>query len=195
MAKGGRPGATHARAIENMNEAQLTREIAKAQRTIDRNQAKIDSIGNAFNAQTANMREQYPLGAGGLSRSQAQKYTGKLSAQAAKQGREMTAAINNRDAAQKRLSSLQKAQKQVKGTGKTVAQLQSQATQSTPRGKGMKWTTAQKETYSGGTLRPRILKSGAYEIRGRSIMRVYKNGVEIGRATKLADAKAIAERN
>ena len=195
MAKSGRPLATNARAIENMNETQLAREISKTQRAIDRSQSKIDAIVGRSQAEDAAMREAFPLGAGGMTKGQAQAYAGKLSERSARQGRELSKAIDDRDSAQKRLANLQKAQKQVKGTGKTQSQLQKEAAQKKTGESTLKWTTAQKEVYSGGSLKPRILKSGPYEIRGKSLMRVFKNGIEIGRTTSLAEAKAIAERH
>ena len=193
MAKGGRPAATHARAIENMNETQLAREISSAQKKIDSAQNKINQITGKASAQDAAMREAFPLGAGGLSSSQAQKYAGRLSENAAKQGRELTKAVNARDSAQKRLDTLKNAQKRVKGTGKTlkeVGKAESNAPKST-----MKWKTTQKEQRIGSSLQPRVMQSGDFQIVGKGFMRVYKNGAEIGRATSLSAAKAIAERN
>lgn len=68
MAKSGRPLATNARAIENMNETQLAREISKTQRAIDRSQSKIDAIVGRSQAEDAAMREAFPLGAGGMTK-------------------------------------------------------------------------------------------------------------------------------
>ena len=193
MAKSGRPAATNARAIENMNETQLAREISKTQNTIDREQNKINSIVGQSQAEDFAMRGAFPLGAGGMSTAQANKYVGKLSEQSAKRGRELSKAIDNRDSAQKRLNNLKNAQKKVKGTGKTLSQLQSE---SKPKPTGnMKWKTVQKSERTSTGFKPRIIRSGAYEIRGNSILNVFKDGVQIGRASSLSEAKAIAERN
>lgn len=182
--------ATNARSVENMNGAQLDKEIAKTKAEIAAATKQRAAIGSAASAIDADMREAFPLGTAGLDRKAANKIAGKLAERSAAEGKKLSAAIDRQRNAEKRLETLQKARKEVGNSGKTQKQLRE-----APKAKGsMKWSTAQKESYSGGVLKPRILKSGNFEIRGKSILKVYHNGNHIGTASSLSAAKQIAEK-
>lgn len=180
---------TNARFVENMNAAQLDIEIDKTKRKLAAAAKQREAVSSSA-ASDAALREAFPLGTGGFSRAQANKMAGSLAEKSASDGRKLSSAIDNQRTAEKRLDILQNARKQVGNSGKTVKQM-SEA----PKAKGtMKWTTAQKESYSGGVLKPRILKSGSYEIRGKNVLKVYVDGKHIGTASSLSAAKLIAER-
>lgn len=188
--------ATQATQIENMNEAQLRKEIAKTKGKLTRLQAQRTKLSKP-SATAAAMQQAFPLSAGTASTSsQLQKFTGKLAAQTLKQATALTKVIDDQNDATKRLNNLQSALTQVKGTGQTLKQIQqaqtAQAAASNPVTR--KWTTVQKQAYSNGSLKPRILKSGEYEIRGTSVLTIWKNGQQIGGAASLSQAKAIVER-
>lgn len=186
---GGGQTPTNARSVENMNAAQLDLEIAKAKREYAAASKQRETISASAFAADADLREAFPLGTAGLSRTQANRMAGRLAEKSASNGRALSAALDRQKTAEKRLDILQNARKQVGSTGKTTKQLQE-----APKAKGtMKWSTAQKESYSGGVLKPRILKSGSFEIRGKSVLRVYANGKHIGTANSLSAAKRIAE--
>jgi len=191
----GVPGQTptKARDIENMNEAQLNIEIGKAKRSLASATRQRAAASASASASNADMREAFPLGTAGLSRSAANKISGRLSEQSVSIGGKLSAAMEKQQSAEKRIQLLQSAKDRVKGTGKTLKELRQGNSAS---GKStMKWSTAQKESYSGGALKPRIIKSGSYEIRGSSVLRVYHNGQQIGTASSLATAKSIAEKH
>lgn len=182
--------ATNARAIENMNGAQLDKEIKKAKAELDAATKQRAALNSEANAIGADMREAFPLGAGGLGRDAANKISGKLAERSAATGKKLSAVIDRQQAAEKRLENLRTARKEVGNSGKTQKQLREAPKTKTT----MKWSTSQKESYSGGVLKPRILKSGNFEIRGKAVLKVYHNGKHIGTASSLSAAKQIAEK-
>lgn len=185
MTIGGRGGATHARNVENMNNAQLNAEIRKAKGKITAAQSARESA-SAMTARERALQEAFPLGAGGFSRTEANRMTGKMAESALSRGVKLETAIKQEQTAKKRLDVLTAEKNRRKSTSST-ASVQTSST--------MKWKTTQKQSMSGGSLKPRVISSGAYEIRGTSVLRVYHNGVLIGSTSSLQAAKAIAEKH
>jgi hypothetical protein len=182
--------ATNARAVENMNGAQLDKEIEKTKAELAAATVQRAAAGAEASAVGADMREAFPLGTAGLDRRSANKIAGNMAERSVSAAKKLAASIDRQHNAEKRLETLQRARKEVGNSGKTQKQLRE-----TPKTKGtMKWSIAQKESYSGGVLKPRILKSGSFEIRGKSVLKVYHNGSHIGTAATLSAAKQIAER-
>lgn len=104
-----------------------------------------------------------------------------------------TSAYDKKQSAQNRLSELQKAKKQVSGTGKTQSQLSKSA--ATKSGDALKWKTTNKGGYtSDGGYMSKEISAGSYKIRGSSgVFRIYDGSKQIGGASKLSDAKAFVE--
>lgn len=185
---------TNARDIGNMNEAQIDREIAKQQRII----ASAQNSRAKYSSQTAEERalqEQYPLGSGGLSRSAAERLSGRLGDQALNRGRNLEQAIQRQNTAENRLEQLRDAKNEIHNTGMTRNEMREAQRVGSREQSTMTWKTTQKQERVGASLKPRVISSGNYEIRGTSILRVYRDGKQIGTASKLADAKDIAERD
>lgn len=184
---------TNARRVENMNEAQIKMEIAREQRTI---KAAENAMRNNDITQTARskaMREAFPLGAGGGRLEEFRKSAEKD----ARMAQRYAEANERKNAAQIRLENLKSAQKQIAGTGKTQRQVteEKRAAAVKSAGSTMKWTTTNKGGWSNGGYTPKTIKSGSFEIKGSSGMfTVYENGKQVGRTSKLSEAKAIAER-
>lgn len=179
--------ATHARAIENMNEAQLNKEIKREQSRLNsakRTESKVlRSIDRSFS-------EAFPLGSGGLKKSEANRIVGKESVSSLNKSSKVAQAIKNQESAQRRLDALEKAKKAVKGTGKTLKQISQEKMKATPQ--TMKWTqTKEKGQFGNVTVR----KSGDITIRSTGGSHfIYKNGKRVGMTSKLSDAKSLAER-
>ena len=187
--------ATNARDINNMNEAQIDKEIKKAERQLHSAERQYEkNIGESANSKA--MRDAFPLGSGGLTKSDAERFAANVSERELARSKRVVEAIQKREAAKKRIERLNAAKGKVKGTNKTVNQLEkekaeqrSKSTQTT-----MKWSISQKsERTANGGLKPRIIKSGDYEIRGNSILHVMHAGKEIGVASSLKGAKELAE--
>lgn len=109
---------TNAKAIENMNEAQLDIEIAKQQKIID----SADRV-------MGNTPKQENIGAiplGQLTRGKTQAQKDKIIERSVNQVKKYTDAYDKKEAAETRLKSLQKAKKEVSGTGKTQKDLLSE---------------------------------------------------------------------
>lgn len=113
---------TKAKDIENMNEPQLKQEIKKAQRKLNKANSEYQQYSKV-SAQEQALRETFPLGTGGLSRIQSEKYSGKLAERALERGKKLEQAINNRKDAENRIKMLNSALKDVKGTDKTQKQI------------------------------------------------------------------------
>ena len=188
--------ATNAKAIENMNEAQLDKEIAKTQQEIDYYDRVMDRNSLETEEQRA-MREAFPLGAGYTTAAQQRKQA-EANERDVKKAVAYTDAYDAKKAAETRLDSLNKAKSVVKGTGKTSNQIREERAkkivESTP--KTLSWTTTQKGGWSNGGYAPKIIKAGNIEIHGSGgLYTIFKDGKQVGRTDKLAKAKAWAERN
>lgn len=156
--------ATRAVQIENMNEAQLNKEIAKAERVIDRAERQMEKSGQ----QTAlgrGLSEQFPLGVGGdgwtaARRRQFNRDTERTVRNAA----DFTKAMQDRDNAQNRLNQLNKALEDVKGTGKTQSQIREERVQKEVRDtkSTLRWKTVQQSSFNGSSYTPKIIKAGDY---------------------------------
>lgn len=188
--------ATNARSIENMNEAQLDKEISKLQGKI-KNLDSSMSRSLEESGYSKSMREAFPLSSGGDGWSKAGR---------SRQGKERTASLKKaknyvdaraqKETAAKRLSELQKAKKQVSGTGKTQSQLSKSAKAAAAKsGNTLKWKTTNKGGYTAdGGYMSKEISAGSYKIRGSSgVFRIYDGSKQIGGASKLSDAKAFVE--
>lgn len=162
--------ATNARSIENMNEAQLDKEIARTKK-------KIGSYDKA------------------MSESQKRTQFERMD-RVVDKAVSFTSAYDKKQSAQSRLSELQKAKKQVSGTGKTQSQLSKSAKAAAAKsGDALKWKTTNKGGYtSDGGYMSKEISAGSYKIRGSSgFFQIYDGSKQIGGASKLSDAKAFVE--
>lgn len=135
---------TNAKVIENMNEAQLDIEIAKQQKIID----SADRV-------MGNTPKQENIGAiplGQLTRGKTQAQKDKIIERSVNQVKKYTDAYDKKEAAETRLKSLQKAKKEVSGTGKTQKDLLSEKKKQAAKSSGDWKSTRTKEgtTYSQG---------------------------------------------
>ena len=188
--------ATKSVNIENMNEAQLDKEIAKAERQIERAEKTMEANGQT--AADKARQEAFPLGVGGdgwtaQRRRQETRNIERSVSRAAK----YTEAYENKKAAETRLKSLRNAKDKVAGTGKTLSQIKneeiSKAVKETP--KTLKWKTVQKGGFSNGGYSPKIIQAGSFEIRGSDGMySIFENGKLLGRTDKLSKAKTYVEK-
>lgn len=189
--------ATNARFIENMNEAQLKDEIARAKRDITRAEKTMDKNSITNTAEARAMREAFPLGYGGKTEKQIAQM-GKMNERDAHKAKTYTEAYSEKKSAETRIDKLEKALNQVKGTGKTQKEIRSektkQAVESAP--KSLAWKTTSKGGYtSNGGYHPKIIKAGNFEIHGSSgYYSIYRDGKQVGSTNKLSTAKAYAER-
>lgn len=188
--------ATNARNIENMNEAQLDKEISKLQDKIQNLDASMSKNLEESGYSKA-MRDAFPLSSGGAGWSTAGKTIQERERTASlKKAKNYVDARTQKDAATKKLSVLQKAKKQVSGTGKTQSQLSKSAKAAvTKSGNTLKWKTTNKGGYTAdGGYMSKEISAGSYKIRGSSgVFRIYDGSRQIGGASKLSDAKAFVE--
>lgn len=176
-AKGRRDGyalsgqaATNARNVENMNEAQLDKEIARTKK-------KIGSYDKA------------------MSESQKRTQFERMD-RVVDKAVSYTSAYDKKQSAQSRLSELQKAKKQVSGTGKTQSELVAKAKSAAVKSSNaLKWKTTNKGGYTAdGGYMSKEISSGDFKIRGSSgVFSIYDGSKRIGGASKLSDAKAFVE--
>lgn len=188
--------ATNARSIENMNEAQLDKEISKLQDKI-KNLDSSMSRSLEESGYSKSMREAFPLSSGGDGWSKAGRSRQEKERTASlKKAKNYVDARAQKETAAKRLSELKKAKKQVSGTGKTQSQLSKSAkAAATKSGDALKWKTTNKGGYtSDGGYMSKEISAGIYKIRGSSgVFRIYDGSKQIGGASKLSDAKAFVE--
>lgn len=188
--------ATNARSIENMNEAQLDKEISKLQDKIKNLDASM-SRNLEESGYSKSMREAFPLSSGGDGWSKAGRSRQEKERTASlKKAKNYVDARAQKETAAKKLSELQKAKKQVSGTGKTQSQLSKSAkAAATKSGDALKWKTTNKGGYmSDGGYMSKEISAGSYKIRGSSgVFRIYDGSKQIGGASKLSDAKAFVE--
>lgn len=188
--------ATNARSIENMNEAQLDKEISKLQDKIKNLDASM-SRSLEESGYSKSMREAFPLSSGGDGWSKAGRSRQEKERTASlKKAKNYVDARAQKETTAKRLSELQKAKKQVSGTGKTQSQLSKSAkAAATKSGDALKWKTTNKGGYtSDGGYMSKEISAGSYKIRGSSgVFRIYDGSKQIGGASKLSDAKAFVE--
>ena len=189
---------TKARDIENMNEAQLDKEIKDAKANISRVE-KIMSKNNIINTADAKaMQKAFPLGVGGDGWSaERTKARNKGLERDAVKAKAYTEAYTKKETFETRLKNLEKAKKKVAGTGKTSKQIreenQTRAIKNTV--KTLKWKTTQKGGWSNGGYKPKIISAGEFEIHGSAgLYSIFKNGNLLGRTDKLSKAKAYVER-
>ena len=184
---------TKAIQIENMNEAQLKREIAKSNKKLERLQKTMNANlgGNTPN-----------VGLIPLNQLNGYNYKTKNSAEARRKAdKQMTSTVNKAvaqtkakteyDAEKKHNDALNKALNTVKGTGKTINQIKDEKLANVAKNSTIKW---EKSTQKGQFGNVTVRKSGDFEIRttgGTSF--IYKNGKQIGMTNKLKDATAFVE--
>lgn len=166
--------ATNARNIENMNESQLDKEIARAKK-------KIGSYDKA------------------MSESQKRTQFERMD-RVVDKAVSFTSAYDKKQSAQNRLSELQKAKKQVSGTDKTQSELAAKAKNTAKKNalkssNSLKWKTTNKGGYTAdGGYMSKEISAGSYKIRGSGgVFRIYDGSKQIGGASKLSDAKAFVE--
>lgn len=166
--------ATKARNVENMNEAQLNKEIARTKK-------KIGSYDKA------------------MSESQKRTQFERMD-RVVDKAVSFTSAYDKKQSAQNRLSELQKAKKQVSGTGKTQSELAAKAKNTAKKNAlkssdSLKWKTTNNGGYTAdGGYMSKEISAGSYKIRGSSgVFRIYDGSKQIGGASKLSDAKAFVE--
>lgn len=196
--KAGEQKPTNARAIENMNEAQIDKEIRASERAIERAEKTMTANNVAGQSSERALQEAFPLGAGGDGWSAARRRQNRQAiTKNVNMAKKYSEASNKKAAEEKRLKALQEAKKQVHGTGKTQAQIREDAARKAVANapKTMKWKTTQKGGWANGGYSPKIISSGDIEIRsfGGSYL-IYKSGKQVGSASKLGLAKAYAER-
>lgn len=188
--------ATNARNIENMNEAQLDKEISKIQDKIKNLDASM-SRNLEESGYSKSMRESFPLSSGGDGWSKAGRSRQEKERTASlKKAKNYVDARAQKETAAKRLSELQKAKRKVSGTGKTQSQLSKSAkAAATKSGDALKWKTTNKGGYTAdGGYMSKEISAGSYKIRGSSgVFRIYDGSKQIGGASKLSDAKAFVE--
>lgn len=189
---------TKARDIENMNEAQLDKEIKDARANISRAE-KIMGKNNITNTADAKaMQDAFPLGVGGDGWSaERTKARNKGLERDVVKAKAYTEAYTQKETSETRLKNLENAKKQVAGTGKTLKQIreekQTQAIKNTA--KTLTWKTTQKGGWVNGAYKPKIISAGEFEIHGSDgLYSIFKNGTLLGRTDKLSKAKAYVER-
>jgi hypothetical protein len=162
---------TNAKSVENMNEAQLGKEISRIKKRI----GSYDKVMAESQKRTQFERMDRIV-------DKATSYT---------------SAYSKKQSAEKKLTALQKAKKQVSGTGKTQSQLsrETRAAAIKNNSGALKWKTTNKGGYTqdGGYMSKEI-SAGGFKIRGSSgVFRIYDGSKQIGGASKLSDAKAFVE--
>lgn len=135
---------TKAKFIDKMNEAQLDIEIAKQ-----------ESIIKSANRAMGNTPKSENIGAiplGQLTRGKTQAQKDKIIERSVNQAKKYTDAYDKKETAETRLKSLQKAKKEVSGTGKTQKDLLSEKKKQAAKSSGDWKSTRTKEgtTYSQG---------------------------------------------
>lgn len=125
-----------------------------------------------------------------------QNHTGKRAHHKPEESKKLCGCSHTKRSRRKKLSVLQKAKKQVSGTGKTQSQLSKSAKAAvTKSGNTLKWKTTNKGGYTAdGGYMSKEISAGSYKIRGSSgVFRIYDGSKQIGGASKLSDAKAFVE--
>lgn len=180
---------TKAKFMDKMNEAQLDIEIAKQ-----------ESIIKSANRAMGNTPKSENIGAiplGQLTRGKTQAQKGRIIERDLNQSVKFTDAYNRRERAQRELDALQKAKKEVAGTGKTQRELREEKTKKavSETQSTLKWKQTQKGGWSNGGYSPKVISAGEFKISGSSGMyTIWKNGKQYGTVDKLSTAKVIAER-
>lgn len=188
--------ATNARSIENMNEAQLDKEISKLQDKIKNLDASM-SRNLEESGYSKSMREAFPLSSGGDGWSKSGRSRQEKERTASlKKAKNYVDARAQKETATKKLSELQKAKKQISGTGKTQSELAAKAKSAAVKSSdALKWKTTNKGGYTAdGGYSSKEISAGGFKIRGSSgYYTVYDGAKQIGGASKLSDAKAFVE--
>lgn len=190
--------ATNTKIIDNMNEAQLDREIEKAEAIIDRAQKTMNKNNISNTAEAKAMQEAFPLGVGGDGWSQERiKARNRGLERDARKAKEFSDAYSQKKSAETRLKALKNAKEKVKGTGKTLEEIKRENTKKavaeTP--KTLSWKTTQKGGWDKGAYKPKIIKADNVEIHGTDgFYTIFVDGVKKGNTNKLSTAKAYAEK-
>lgn len=181
---------TKAKFIDKMNEAQLDIEIAKQ-----------ESIIKSANRAMGNTPKSENIGAiplGQLTRGKTQAQKDKIIERSTSQAKKYTDAYEKKKSAERTLKNLQKAKKEVTGTGKTQKELkeeQKKKMQSSTQ-QTLKWQTTSKGGWSNGGYSPKVIKAGNLEIHGSNgFYSIYKDGkLKMQGINKLSMAKTYAEK-
>lgn len=187
---------TNAKSVENMNEAQLDKEISKLQDKIKNLDASMSRSLEESGYSKA-MRDAFPLSSGGDGWSKSGRNRQEKERTASlKKAKNYVDARAQKETAARKLSELQKAKKQVSGTGKTQSQLSKETRATVVKSStALKWKTTNKGGYSSdGGYTSKEISAGNFKIRGSGgLYRVYEGSKQIGGASKLSDAKAFVE--
>lgn len=181
---------TNAKLIEHMNEAQIDREIAEQKRVIANAEKAMKKNDMTQTADAIAMREAFPLGVGGSGWTEARKR--QKTRQMERDSRlaaAYTDAYKRKETAQTRIEALEKAKKQISGTGKTLNQVREErrkAAESAP--KTIQWKSSKQgstRVYESGGMKITHSQGGFFILRlgGREYM-----------FDKLKTAQAAAER-
>lgn len=189
---------TNAVHIENMNEAQIDKELSKVDRRLTTVQKAMDKIAGTKTYKDDMAKYWlggFPGGSGITKAQQKQheKYINKVTENAVK----YTKLNGEKSTLEQRKKSLESAKNQIKGTGKTQAEIAAERKKALIKNtkSTMKWETVQKHKYDATGYTPKVIKSGEFKISGSNgFYTVYRNDAKLGHFNKLSEAKAIAER-
>ena len=175
--------ATKARFAENMNDTQLDMEIEKTKREIEKAKQQREKLKPSSTEKA--LSEAFPLGSGGLTRSQADKMTGYMSETALNRGLSLEKAIKDQEYAERRLKALESEKKRRSTPVSTPSASSSQMT----------WKISQKEQYTNGMYKPQVISSGNFAISGKSgFYTISYKGEKLAIAKSQKEAKALTER-
>lgn len=185
---------TKAKLIENMNEAQIDTELAKANKRISQLEKTMkQNLGSS--AWEQGMREAFPLGAGGLDEKTRKRIVGRENSASLNKATKYVEAMKERDQLSGRVSALEKAKNQISGTGKTQKQIKEKSTKKLVNelssNSERTWSKTTETSLYGKTI---VRTSGNYQIHttgGTSF--IYVNGKQIGMTNGLKKAQAFVE--
>lgn len=170
--------ATNARALENMNEAQLRSNIADSQ-------AKIKSLEKQLGKNTVKDEYQgyFPLGVGYRSD---KKYTQNIE-RSVKQASENVNLRNQLESEKTKLANQQKVLNQIKNTGKTQSQIKKEKVDAVTKSSTINWARSKGQfgsKYSYNDYSIDVVDGTSF---------IYKGNTRIGMADSLKKAKAYVE--
>lgn len=156
-------------------------EISKTKEKIASLQKKREQLNKPTGKEAA-LSEAFPLGAGGLKRTQANKFAGELAERTLNKGLKLEKVLNELNSQTNKLEHLEK----LKRNESKSAEKQIKS------GEPLKWKTTRKSSYVNGVYMPQIIESGDYKIVG---MKVFYKEKQIGTSSSISVAKQIAERH
>ena len=183
---------TNASFIENMNEAQLVREIARMERRVDSAERERDQAFNSASMRRFNeIGEMFPGGVGGAAVTPAYR---RMVDRAMTQAQRGSEAMRRADNYTRQIDNLRRAYNDVKGSGLLVREAQT-ARAAVGGNLAGKWTRSNNAATDGtfGTLSGQV--NGDFAIsKVWGNYHVYRNGRDIGRFAKADEAKRLIEK-